>query len=181
MDELEHLAMHPQIDPSAFVACSADIEGDVRIGANSSVWFQCVLRGDINTIEIGRNSNLQDGAIVHVSSSHPAVIGDRVSCGHRAIVHACTIQDDVLIGMGAIVMDEARVGNQVIIGAGSVVTKGTIIPDGVLMLGSPARVARDLTHDELQSIPKLAQKYVKVAAAHRSLPSDQAGSENPAP
>lgn len=168
MDELKHFEKEPDIARSAFVAASAEVMGDVRIGERASVWYQCVLRGDIHAIELGGDSNLQDGTIVHVSSTRPARIGSRVSCGHRAIVHACDVQDEVLIGMGAILMDEAEVGSGVIVGAGSLVTKGMQIPDGVLVLGSPARVVRELTPEERDSIPRLAEKYVKVAAAHHA-------------
>lgn len=167
MQELDtHFIRTPQIASDAFIAPSADIMGSVTIGNGSSVWYQCVLRGDINAIQIGSGSNIQDGTIIHVSSTHPAIVGDRVSCGHRAIVHACTIHDEVLIGMGAIIMDEADVGSNSIIGAAALVTKGMQIPAGVLVLGSPARVIRDLTADERMSIPALGTKYLQVAAAH---------------
>ena len=167
MEELEtHLAQKPVIDRTVFIAPTADIMGDVRIGAGSSIWFQCVLRGDINAIRIGTETNIQDGTIIHVSSQRAAVIGDRVSCGHRAIIHACNIQDEVVIGMGAIIMDEADVGSGTIIGAGALVTKGTKIPPRMLAMGSPARIIRELTDDERRSIPALAAKYRKVSTAH---------------
>ncbi|MDA0814282.1 MAG: gamma carbonic anhydrase family protein [Verrucomicrobia bacterium] len=167
MHELDtHFIHTPQIAADAFVAPSADIMGSVTIGNRSSIWYQCVLRGDINAIQIGSESNIQDGTIIHVSSTHPAVVGDHVSCGHRAIIHACTIHDQVLIGMGAIIMDEAEVGGSSIIGAGALVTKGMQIPSGVLAVGSPARVIRHLTADERASIPALSAKYLQVAAAH---------------
>jgi gamma-carbonic anhydrase len=170
MRELDtHFTHIPQIAPDAFIAPSADIMGSVTIGNRSSVWYQCVLRGDINAILIGDESNIQDGTIIHVSSKHPAIVGHRVSCGHRAIIHACTVHDEVLIGMGAIIMDEAEVGSNTIIGAGALVTKGMQIPPGVLVLGSPARVIRDLTADERASIPALSAKYLQVAAAHARL------------
>ena len=177
MTELEeHFIQKPQIAPDAFIASSAEIMGAVTVGARSSVWYQCVVRGDINAIHIGKESNIQDGTIIHVSSTRPAVVGDRVSCGHRAIIHACTIQNEVLIGMGAIIMDEADVCSGTIIGAGSLVTKGTQIPSGVLVMGSPARIVRDLTQDERASIPALAAKYCRVSAAHaRRSPAVQTG------
>ena len=167
MHEFEqHLALSPRIATETFIAPSADIVGDVTIGRKSSVWFQCVLRGDINSICVGEETNVQDGTIIHVSSSIPAVVGDRVTCGHRAIIHACTIHDEVLVGMGATVMDRAKIGSGTIVAAGALVTKGTEIPQGVLVMGSPARIIRELTKDERDSIPALAEKYCCVAAAH---------------
>lgn len=176
MHELEkHLSRNPEIAPDAFIAATADIMGDVTIGHGSSIWFQCVLRGDINAIRIGDASNIQDGAVVHVSSSHPAIVGDRVTCGHRVILHACRIHDEVLIGMGAIIMDGAEVASGCIIGAGALVTKGTSIPPGVLVMGSPARVVRQLTGEERGSIPALAAKYCAVSAAHARRAAPQSG------
>lgn len=170
MKELDqHFTKKPEIASSAFIASTADMMGAVTVGEHSSIWYQCVLRGDINAIQIGKESNIQDGTVIHVSSSHPAIVGDRVSCGHRAIIHACLIQNEVLIGMGAIIMDEAVVGTGSIIGAGTLVTKGTIVPEGVLVMGSPGRVVRELTSAERESIPALAAKYRNVSAAHASL------------
>ncbi|MCB1094772.1 MAG: gamma carbonic anhydrase family protein [Verrucomicrobiae bacterium] len=170
MQELDtHFTHTPTIAPDAYIAPSADIMGSVTIGSRSSVWYQCVLRGDINAIRIGSESNIQDGTVIHVSSTHPAIVGDRVSCGHRAIIHACTIHEEVLIGMGAIIMDEAEIGSGCIIGAGALITKGAQIPPGVLVLGSPARVIRNLTDKERASIPALSAKYLQVANAHARL------------
>lgn len=169
MRELEqHFTQSPTIDPTAFIAHSTDIMGNVSIGARSSIWFQCVLRGDINAIRIGNETNLQDGTIVHVSSSLATEIGHRVSCGHRALIHACKVHDEVLIGMGAIIMDGAEVGSGTIVGAGALITKDTQIPPGMLVVGSPARIVRKLTAKERQSIPTLASKYCKVSAAFAS-------------
>ncbi|MGK0185325.1 MAG: carbonic anhydrase/acetyltransferase-like protein (isoleucine patch superfamily) [Verrucomicrobiales bacterium] len=170
MKELDlHISQQPQIAPSAFVAPTADIMGAVTIGEHSSVWYQCVLRGDINAIRIGRESNIQDGTVIHVSSTEAAIVGNRVSCGHRAIIHACRIHDEVLIGMGAIIMDGAEVGEGSMIGAGALVTRGTQIPEGVLVMGTPARVVRDLSPAERESIPALAAKYRVVSSAHVQL------------
>jgi carbonic anhydrase/acetyltransferase-like protein (isoleucine patch superfamily) len=134
--------------------------GDVILGENSSVWYQCVLRGDINSIRIGSNSNLQDGTIVHVADRFGTVVGDWVTVGHRALLHACTVEDEVLIGMGAIVMDGAVIGRRSIVGAGAVVTGGTIVPPGSLVLGAPGRVTRVLSESEQEDLRNWALRYV---------------------
>jgi carbonic anhydrase/acetyltransferase-like protein (isoleucine patch superfamily) len=149
-----------QVPGSAFVAASADLVGDVILGENSSVWYQCVLRGDINSIRIGSNSNLQDGTIVHVADRFGTVVGDWVTVGHRALLHACTVEDEVLIGMGAIVMDGAVIGRRSIVGAGAVVTGGTIVPPGSLVLGAPGRVTRVLSESEQEDLRNWALRYV---------------------
>ena len=163
-----HLAATPEVDASAWVASSADLLGDVRIGARSSVWYQCVLRADIERIRIGEESNLQDGVIIHMASDIPTLVGDRVCVGHRALLHACTVEDEVLIGMGAIIMDGAVIGEGSIVAAGALVTKGTQIPANSLVMGTPAKVIRRVTESERSSIPTLAAKYVALAAQHRS-------------
>lgn len=150
----------PRIAASAFIAKSADLIGDVAIGEHSSVWYQCVLRGDINRIQIGANSNLQDGTVVHVADRSGTVVGDWVTVGHRALLHACTVENEVLVGMGAIIMDGAVIGERSIVGAGAVVTGGTVIPAGSLVLGAPARVSRSLTESEQGNIRVWALRYV---------------------
>ena len=127
------------IASNVYVAPNATVLGDVSIGPGSSIWFQSVIRADINVIRIGSETNIQDGSILHVADRYGLVIGNQVSCGHRAILHACTIEDRVLVGMNAIVMDGAEVGSGSIIGAGALVTKGTRIPPGSLVLGSPGQ------------------------------------------
>jgi carbonic anhydrase/acetyltransferase-like protein (isoleucine patch superfamily) len=156
----------PQVAGSAFVARSADVLGDVRIGERSSVWYQCVLRGDINRIEIGEASNLQDGTVVHVADRHGTVVGNWVTVGHRALLHGCTVEDEVLVGMGAIVMDGAVVGRRSLVGAGALVTPGTVIPPGSLVLGAPARVSRSLTPEEQGRIRVWAERYVATTAEY---------------
>jgi gamma-carbonic anhydrase len=146
------LAATPLIASNVFVAPNATILGKVTIGSDSSVWFQSVIRGDINEIQIGSGTNIQDGSILHVADTFGLKIGNQVSCGHRAILHACAIQDRVLVGMNAVVMDGAEVGAGSIIGAGALLTKGTTIPPGSLVLGSPAKVVRRLTVDEQKGI-----------------------------
>ncbi len=151
----------PQIHSSAWVTKSAQIIGDVVIGEESSVWFNAVIRGDVNTIRIGKRTNIQDGCVLHVARrTFPLVIGDEVTVGHNVTLHACTLGNRCLIGMGAVVMDGAVVGENSIVGAGSVVTSGTKIPPGSLALGSPARVKRPLTEMESRSIRESAANYV---------------------
>jgi carbonic anhydrase/acetyltransferase-like protein (isoleucine patch superfamily) len=156
------LGANPLIASNVFVAPNATILGKVTIGSDSSVWFQSVIRGDINEIQIGSGTNIQDGSILHVADMFGLKIGNQVSCGHRAILHACAIQDRVLVGMNAVVMDGAEVGAGSIIGAGALLTKGTTIPPGSLVLGSPGKVVRRLTVDEQKGIEELAEKYVCV-------------------
>ena len=163
------LAQKPKIPPSAFVAPGAVVIGDVTLGEESSVWYQCVARGDINRIVIGPRSNVQDGTVIHVSDHFAAIIGADVSIGHRAIIHACEIGDETLVGMGATVMDGAVVGPRCVIGAGALVTKGMQIPEGSLVVGSPARIVRPLTAEERKQNASLAAKYVQVAKNHREV------------
>ena len=135
----------PQVPASAFIAQGAVVIGDVTLGAESSVWFGAVLRGDINRIEVGKGSNIQDNAVVHLADDFPCLIGDFVTVGHSAILHACTVEDECLIGMGATILDGAVIGAQSIVGAKALVTGGTVIPPGSLVLGSPAKVVKSLS------------------------------------
>lgn len=160
------LAAGPTIAESAFVAEGAHVVGDVRLGANVSVWHCAVLRGDINSVEVGEGTNIQDGAVVHVADDFPAVIGRNVTVGHGAVIHACTVGDECLIGMRAVILDGAVIGAQSIIGAGAVVTQGMVVPSGSLVLGMPAKVVRKLADTERSSLRASATKYVGVAAAH---------------
>lgn len=151
----------PVIDASALIVDSAQVIGDVVIGEESSVWFNAVIRGDVNHIRIGKRTNIQDGSVLHVTrKKHPLVIGDEVTVGHGVILHACTIGSRCLIGMGAIVMDASEVGDDCIVGAGSLVTPNTQIPPRSLALGSPARVRRSLTEEELRTVRESAANYV---------------------
>ena len=159
----------PCIHGSAFVAPGAVVLGAVTVGEDASIWYGCVMRGDINRIVLGASSNLQDGCIVHVSDDYPAIIGERVSVGHRAIIHACEVGDEVLVGMGAIIMDGAVIGARSILGAGAMVTKGTKVPEGSLVLGAPARVVRALSLAEQQDNARLAAKYVEVSRRFREM------------
>jgi gamma-carbonic anhydrase len=150
----------PQIHESSFVASSADLIGRVTLHELSSVWYNATLRGDINEIVIGPRSNVQDNAVIHLSDHFGCHVGELVTIGHSAILHACTIKDEVLVGMGAIVLDGAVIGERSIIGAGALVTGGTIIPPGSLVLGSPAKVVKTLSLEEQGKIKDWALKYV---------------------
>ncbi|MEO6848258.1 MAG: gamma carbonic anhydrase family protein [Chthoniobacterales bacterium] len=172
MDYLEtirkNLSSAPQLHPSVYVAPMAYLSGSVRIGANSSIWPQCSLRGDIHHITIGENSNIQDGSVVHVDTEYPAIIGNYVTVGHRAIVHACVIEDEVLIGMGAVILDGARIGRRSIIGANALVTKGTVVPPGSLFLGSPGKVVKTLDDKTQDTIRNWAERYVLLSREYLS-------------
>lgn len=158
-----HLGSEPCIAPSAFVAGNATVLGDVSLGESSSVWYQCVLRADINRIVIGPSSNIQDGAVVHLADDYGVEVGELVTVGHKAILHACTVGDEVLVGMGAIVLDGAVIGARSIIGAGALVTGGKTFPAGSLILGSPAKVVRALSLEEQAGIRKWADRYVQLS------------------
>lgn len=150
----------PDTDQANFIAWNADVSGDVVLGKESSVWFSAVIRGDIAPIRIGDASNIQDGAVCHISTGRPLTIGDWVTVGHNAIVHSCTIGNHCLIGMGAIVLDEAEIGDYSIVGAGSLVTKGKKFPPRSLILGSPAKLIRELTADDIKEIDAAGARYV---------------------
>jgi carbonic anhydrase/acetyltransferase-like protein (isoleucine patch superfamily) len=152
----------PSLGRGTFVAPDATLIGDVTLGEDASVFFQCVLRGDINAIRVGARSNIQDHTTVHLASAIPTIVGEDVSVGHRCILHACTVGDRVLVGMGSILMDNVMIGEDSIVGAGSLVPKGKTFPPGSLIVGSPARLVRPLTVEEKASIPALARKYVGV-------------------
>lgn len=159
----QFLSRRPAIAASAFIAPHTFIHGDVEIGEEVSIWPQCSLRGDIAPIRIGAHSNVQDGSVVHVADDLPTSIGEWVTVGHQATVHACTIEDEVLIGMGAIILDGARIGARSIVGANSTVTGHTQIPPGSLVLGSPARVVRALSEEEQAGIRVWAERYVALS------------------
>lgn len=152
----------PRIDSSAFVDQSAQVIGDVHVGAESSVWMNVVIRGDVNYIRIGARTNVQDGSVVHVMrNTHPTVIGDDVTIGHGVLVHGSTIEDRCLIGMGAILLNGCRIGAGSIVAAGALVTEGMEVPPGSLVMGAPAKVRRALTPDEDASIRRYADNYVR--------------------
>ncbi len=170
MDVHERLAKFlgqtPAVSSAAFVAPNATVLGAVTLGANSSVWYGCVLRGDINSIEVGEGSNVQDLTMVHLADNFGVKIGRYTTVGHSAIVHACEIGDECLIGMGATILDGAKIGDHCIVGANALVTQKFEAPAGSMILGSPAKIVRALTDDERGSIKKWALKYIEVARAH---------------
>ncbi len=164
-----HLGRKPDTANAAFVADNATVLGDVTLGALSSVWYGCVLRGDINSIEIGEGTNIQDLTMVHLADEHGVKIGRYTTIGHSAIIHACEIGDECLIGMGATIIDGAKIGDRCIVGANSLVTQGFVAPPGSMIFGSPAKVVRLLTEKEKSSIRPWAEKYLAVAKAHAAL------------
>lgn len=152
----------PTIPDSCFVEETAVIVGDVVMGEDCSAWFHAVIRGDVNCIRIGHRTNVQDLCMLHVThDTHPLVIGDDVTIGHHVVLHGCTIQNRVLIGMGAIIMDGAVIGEDSVVGAGSLITEGSIVPPKSLVLGSPAKVKRPVTEDEIAWIRESAQNYIR--------------------
>lgn len=162
------LGVRPRFDASNYVAPTAVLIGDVTLGQGASVWHHVTMRGDVNWIRVGERSNIQDNSVVHVThGTAPTQIGSEVTVGHRAVIHGCTIEDHVLIGMGAIVMDHAVVGQDSIVGAGALVTTGTRIPPRSMVLGVPARVVRTLTDEEVAGIGEYAANYVRYSAIYR--------------
>jgi carbonic anhydrase/acetyltransferase-like protein (isoleucine patch superfamily) len=157
----------PTIHPSAWIVPGAIVVGDVTLAEESSVWYGAVLRGDINRIIVGPRSNIQDNAVVHLDTAYPTTMGELVTVGHSAIVHACTIDNEVLVGMGAIILDDVEVGARSIIGANALVTLGMKIPPGSLVLGSPAKIRRQLSLDEQNDIARWAWSYVETAKYFR--------------
>lgn len=159
--------IEPKIDETAFIAESVDIIGKVTIEKNANIWYGTVLRADDNYITVGENSNIQDGSVVHISEKFPTIIGNNVTVGHKSIIHGCEIGDNTLIGMGSIVLDGAKVGEFTLLGAGSLVPPGKEIPSGVLAMGSPAKVIRELSQEEKENLTKSALKYVNLANNHK--------------
>lgn len=166
----------PKIPTSCFIEETAVVIGDVVMGEECSVWFHAVIRGDVHSIRIGARTNIQDLSMLHVThDTHPLIIGNEVTVGHNVVLHGCTIQDRVLIGMGAIVMDGAVIGEGSIVGAGALVTEGTIVPPKSLILGSPAKVKRAVTDKELAWIKESAENYVRYARTYMNPPSRPTG------
>lgn len=155
----------PKIHESAFIAENAVIIGDVEISENASIWYNCVLRGDVNFIRIGAKTNIQDGTIIHVSrgENYPTIIEEEVTVGHSATIHGCYIEKGSLIGIGSTILDGARIGKNSLIAAGSLVTPNTIIPERSFVLGSPAKVKRELSDDEIENIQKFWQNYISLS------------------
>lgn len=157
----------PSVDPSAWVAPTATVVGDVVLAASCSVWYSAVVRGDGAAIRLGERTNLQDAVSAHADPGFPLTIGSGVSVGHNAVLHGCTVEDDVLVGMGAVVLNGAVIGAGSMVGAGSLVTQGTVVPPGSLVLGSPAKVRRETTEEERAGIALNAAVYLDLLALHR--------------
>lgn len=153
----------PEIDETAYVAESAEVVGDVVVGKDASIWFGCVLRGDVNSIRIGSRTNVQDLTVVHVNhGSHPTILEEEVTVGHRAILHGCRVKRGSLVGMGAILLDGVVVEEEALVAAGSVLSPGTVVPARKLARGVPARVVRDLAEEEIRGFARGAQSYVEL-------------------
>lgn len=165
-----HRSKQPRIDPSVFLATGSQVSGDVEIGKDSSIWFNTVIRADVNFVRIGESTNIQDLSLVHVSyKASPTVIGHHVTVGHSVVLHACTIGSFVLVGMGSIVLDDVEIADHVLLGAGSLVTQKTKIPAGTKAFGRPARVVGDLSEKEIEQLRWSAEHYVMLARAYRGL------------
>jgi len=177
LERARFLFTNPRIDPTAYVSPHAVVMGDVRLGPQSSIWPMAVLRGDINYIEIGAGSNVQDGCIVHLADDLPVIVGQLVTVGHRAILHACTVEDECLIGMGATILDGAVIGRGSIVGAHALVTKEMHVPPGSLVMGTPAKVIRALRPDEIAGIRIWADHYVALGPIHREHDAQSPGSK----
>ena len=162
-------SVHPRVAPTAFIDQSAQVIGDVVIGDDSSVWMNAVLRGDVNSIRVGRRTNIQDGCVVHVmSGTHPTTLGDDVTVGHAAVLHGCTVADRCLVSMGAIVLNGAQIGADSIVAAGALLVEGAVVPPRSLVMGSPGRVCRALSDEEVASIQVYALNYVEYKNNYRA-------------
>lgn len=166
MVEIKINTKRPDTSKAAFVAESADLMGDVILHEGSSIWYGAVLRADIQKIEIGEGSNIQDGTVCHVDHDKPVIVGKGVTVGHNVTLHGCTVGDNSLIGMGAVVLDGAEIGHSCLVGAGAVVTPGSKIPPKSMVLGAPASIKRELKEQELEAIKENGKVYVELAKAH---------------
>lgn len=159
----------PKIHESAYITDDAIIIGDVEIGAESSIWFGSILRGDVNYIRIGERTNIQDGSVIHVSSqTHPTVLEDEITVGHRVTLHGCYIESGCLIGIGAILLDGVKIGKNSLVAAGSLLTPGTNIPENSLVMGSPAKVKCELSAEEIKDLERFWKNYVKLSGIYKS-------------
>jgi carbonic anhydrase/acetyltransferase-like protein (isoleucine patch superfamily) len=169
LDAFEHLRLQPRIHSSVFVAAGTAIIGDVEIGAQSSIWFNCVLRGDVRRISVGAGTNIQDGSVVHCSTNgRPTVIGDRVSVGHGAILHSCTIEDTGFVGFGARVLDGAVIRSGGMLAAGAILTPGKVVGAGELWAGNPAKLLRVMDSGEVSALGVIAERYMALALAYQN-------------
>jgi carbonic anhydrase/acetyltransferase-like protein (isoleucine patch superfamily) len=158
----------PQMHESAWVADSAEVIGDVQLGQDSSIWFGTVLRADTESLRIGRGSNIQDNSVLHADPGVPLVVGDNVTVGHQVMLHGCTIGDGSLIGIGAVVLNHAKIGKNCLVGAGSLITEGKEFPDGSMIIGSPARAVRQLTPEQIEGLKVIARHYIANARRYKA-------------
>ena len=157
----------PQVHESAFVADSAQVMGDVVLAQDSSVWFGAIIRGDTETITVGEGTNIQDGSVLHADVGFPLTLGARVTVGHQVMLHGCTVGEESLIGIGAVVLNGAKIGKHCLVGARSLVTEGKEFPDGSMILGSPAKVVRQLSPEQIEGLRRSAQHYVENARRYQ--------------
>lgn len=160
---IKYKGYEPKIDKTVFVAENTSIIGQVNISAHSGIWFGTIMRGDINHIDVGEYTNIQENSTIHVDHDFPTIIGDKVTVGHNCIIHGCTLEDNTLIGMGSTILDGAVIRKNSIVGANSLVTMNKTFPEGVLIIGSPAKVIRNLTEEEIDNIEKSANTYAELA------------------
>jgi carbonic anhydrase/acetyltransferase-like protein (isoleucine patch superfamily) len=158
----------PSVHPSVWVADTADVLGNVTLAEDVSVWFGVVIRGDTSTITVGKGSNIQDNSVLHADEGKPLVIGENVTVGHQVMLHGCTIGDNSLIGIQAVVLNGAKIGKNCLVGAGALVTEGKEFPDGSMILGSPAKAVKQLSPEQIEGLKKSAQHYVQNAARYKS-------------
>ncbi|MGB3069139.1 MAG: gamma carbonic anhydrase family protein [Ottowia sp.] len=158
----------PQVAPSAWIADSAEVIGNVTLGPDASVWFGCVLRGDTESMSVGEGSNIQDLTVMHADHGKPLTVGKYVTVGHKVMLHGCTIGDESLIGIGAVVLNGAKIGKNCLVGAGSLVTEGKEFPDGSMIMGVPARVVRQLTPEQIEGLRNSARHYIENARKFRA-------------
>ena len=168
MDLTERLKKRPETGKNVFVAKGAHVIGDVKLGDESSVWFGAVLRGDTDHLHVGKNSNIQDGSVLHADEGVPLHLGDNVTVGHQVMLHGCTIGDETLIGIGAVVLNGARIGRNCLVGAGALVTEGKEFPDGSMIIGSPAKAVRQLTPEQIEGLRSSARHYRENAQRFRN-------------
>lgn len=164
---IEFNGITPKIEESTYISQSVDIIGDVSIEKNANIWFGARLRADINKIIIGENTNIQENSTIHVDKNSATIIGKNVTIGHGAIIHGCTIEENVLVGMGSIILNNAKISRNSIVGAGSLVTQGKEFPEGVLILGNPAKAVRELSKEEIESIKVSAENYVALSKKYK--------------
>lgn len=165
--KLQFNGVAPSINENAYVSESVDIIGDVKVEENVSIWFGARLRADMNKIVIGANSNIQENAVVHVDIESPVIIGENVTIGHSAIIHGCNISNNVLVGMGSIILNNAKISKNSIVGAGALVTQGKEFEEGILILGNPAKAVRKLSEEEIKSIKRSADNYVALSKKYK--------------